>query len=181
MAVRSCIGCNTRHPQHTMIPLSLGAGGLCVVGRGGRSAWVCERQSCVSAVTTSAAPVCRAFRTRARPHPDLEQSIDAWRSARQISSLRAAHRSGLLIVSPSKDLNRNRDAVIWVVTADHQDERQSPTNKSSDIEALMPVMSIDSAMVSRITSRPGSTLLGIRPGRATRSLIDSLRRWHHLG
>ena len=97
------------------------------------------------------------------------------------ASLRAAHRSGLLIVSPSKDLNRNRDAVIWVVTADHQDERQSPTSKSSDIDALMPAMSIDSAMVSRITSRPGSTLLGIRPGRATRSLIDSLRRWHHLG
>ena len=181
MAVRTCIGCNTRHPQHTMIPLSLGAGGLCVVGRGGRSAWVCERQSCVSAVTTSTAPVCRAFRARARPHPDLEQTIHAWRAARQISSLRVAHRSGLLIVSAPTDLDRNRDAAIWVATSDHQDERQSPTDNSIDTSALMPVMSIDSAMVSRITNRPGSTLLGIRPGRATQSLIDSLRRWHHLG
>ena len=101
-----------------------------------------ERSARVSGVPNALDP------TRISNNPSMlgDQPVDI--------VLRAAHRSGLLIVSPSKDLNRNRDAVIWVVTADHQDEHESPTNKSSDIEPLMPIMSIDSAMVSQMQADP---------------------------
>ena len=121
--------------------------------------------------------MCRAFRTRLDPAES--RTIHRWRSARQISSFDRAP-SGLLIVSPSKDLNRNRDAVIWVVTADHQDERQSPTNKSSDIEPLMPIMSIDSAMVTGY--EPTRLYTARNPSWSRDAKPDhSLRRWHHLG
>ena len=181
MAVRYCIGCNKRHPQNTMIPLSLDAGGSCVVGRGRRSAWVCERASCVKAVTDGPGPASRSFRARVRPHEDLKAQVEHWRAVRQKNALLKAHRSGLLVFSADNHSDRPLDETVWFATADHLTDHPNPQINSSNKRLYSSIMAVESEAIAQITGRPACTLLGIRSGRATQSLIDSLRRWHHVG
>ena len=181
MAIRYCIGCHKRHPKHTMIPLSLDTGGSCVVARGPRSAWVCDSASCVKAVTNSPGPVSRSFKTRVRPHEDLENQVNYWRADRQKNALRLAHRSGLLVFSAGKDCDPSLDETIWVATKDHTTDHQNQHINFENSPICNLTLDVNSEAIVKITGRPGCTLLGIRPGRATQSLIDSLRRWHDLG
>ena len=181
MAIRYCIGCNTRHPKNTMIPLSLDPGGSCVVGQGRRSAWVCECARCLKAVTDSPGPASRSFKARVRPHADLEAQVNDWRINRQKNALRTAYRSGLLVFSTGDDYDPSLNETIWVVTKDHPIDRHKPHINFDYIMPSMPTMAIHSETMAEITGRTGCTLLGIRSGRATQSLIDSLRRWQDVG
>ena len=174
------MGCQNGHPQHTMIPLSLGPGGLCVVGRNGRSAWVCARRTCVDALLARPGSASRAFRARVRLHPELIEQILAWRGERQRRWLRTAYRSGLLVIPEPDDAELDPECDHWLTTHDHND----PTidqNKLSKRPACTFVMAIGEADVSAIIGLRRCTLLGIRPGRATQSLLDSLRRWDSVG
>ena len=164
-----------------MIPLSLDTGGSCVVGRGRRSAWVCEKPDCVKAVSESPGPASRAFRTRARPSKDLTVQVHTWRAERHIRALRAAYRSGSLIVSSGAHRDSYRGDILWVTTHDHPAGPPQPlTENNKNVRSTLTIAA-NSAEIAEVTGRPGCTLLGIRPGRATQSLIDTLRRWHHLG
>ena len=164
-----------------MIPLSLDAGGSCVVGRGGRSAWVCERHTCVKTVADSPAPSSRAFRARVRPHQDLAAQAHAWYIDRQMRALRTAHRSGSLILNTGLPHGSFPEGAFWVRTKDHPSDAQEPHLILEKNNGSTLIICISSTEIEQVTGRPGCTLLGIRPGRLTQSLIDSLRRWHDLG
>ena len=164
-----------------MIPLSLDAGGSCVVGRSGRSAWVCQRHGCVSTVANSPAPASRAFRARVRPHNDLHAQAHAWCIDRQVRALRKAYRSGSLILDTELPHSSCPDYPVWLITKDHSSDAQDPYLFYIEKQGSTLFIGITSAAIEQVTGRPGCTRLGIRPGRPTQSLIDSLRRWHDLG
>ena len=92
-----------------MIPLSLAQG--LALGPGRRSAWAVSAELRERGHNKYSARVS-AFRTRARPPPDLEQAIDAWRAA-DIVPCRAPIR---LADRLAPGLDRNRDAAIKVAT-----------------------------------------------------------------
>ncbi len=163
-----------------MIPLSLGPGGLCVGRRNGRSGWLCERQACLNALVERPSSASRSFRARVSLHPHLIDQIQAWRAERHRHCLRAAHRSGLLVVLEADDAAMDHGCDLWVMTRDHEGATsdQIKLNKKG---ISTYIMAIDSGDISAIIGPRRCTLLGIRPGRATQSLLESLRRWDSLG
>ena len=170
MAERLCMACLRRRPQDELIPLSATSGGSCVVGQGPRTAWVCESSACIERLAARPGAASRSLKIRVNHSRDLAEQVMAWRASRHALWLSQARKSGLIRGSerayePEHGiLARSRGA----------DSSPADTDKSKGQTYTLATTPLQT---TEYTGIPVGWYLVILPGRPTRRLIDSLRRW----
>jgi len=180
VAERLCLGCRKRQHQHQMIPLGLNPEGSLVVWTDHQRVWVCQRRQCLTKLAKRPGPLQRRLGRRAKVDKLLLQSAEAWRINRISQLLQQAHRQGLLIVGTKKtiDLVEKLSAICLSQNAGTQTRDRFVSGNWPDKTFILP---LSSGQIGALFARGPRTVVGIRSGRTTQSLLEGLRMWDSLG
>lgn len=166
-----------------MIPLGLDRGGSLLVGRveGSRGMWVCAKRECVEKIEEQPKLVARAIRSRPPDTRGLTKLVRQNLHDQICDQLRQSWRAGLIVEGSRRVMNCMDEELIFILMADDAGKqiRQRVDKNNSAISSLVIPMSM--AEIGQLLGRGPRTVLGLRPGRKTQSLIETLRGWYSLG
>ena len=163
-----------------MIPLGLSPEGSLVVWTSDRRAWICQRDPCIARLNKHPGLAKRRFGRSANVDHHLMESVQAWRIAQVSRLLQRAYRDGQLIIGAQNTIDSGKkvSAICLSLDAGTQTKDRISSTNCRDRTFILP---ISSHQTGALFARGPRTVLGIRSGRTTQSLLDSLQRWDSLG
>jgi len=122
----------------------------------------------------------RRFRSRVQITEALLRAVESHHIARQKTLLLRAHREGLLALGPSKTI-QVADHLAAVLVAANENTHTWAQFSARFYTVKTFTFPISSAQIGDLLARGPRSVVGIRPGRTTQSLLDGLRMWHSVG
>ena len=182
MPSRTCSVCRARRQTTTMIPLGLDQGGSLTVGTPdtGKRAWICRRRHCVERAETHPGSIARHFKQRVKTPEDWKSQISAVRISHQTTLLRQAHRSGLVVSGRSQVIEQSDHLLAILLTADAGSGVSAEVTHSKSCISTY-VIEANKTQIGHLLRTGPRSVLGLRSGRTTQSLIDSLQGWVSVG
>ena len=163
-----------------MIPLGLEPGGSVVVNGDQRRAWICSHLTCVHTLCENPHRAKRRFGSKVQITNALLTQAEAHHIARLKTLLLRAHREGLLVLGPSKTIQVSDHLAAILVSANGE-----PNTRTQLASRFYPgrtfIFPLSSTQIGDLLARGPRSMVGIRPGRTTQSLLDGLRMWHSVG
>jgi len=138
------------------------------------------QRKCVEKLCANPHRAKRRFGTKIQITNTLLKQAEAHHTARLKTLFLRAHREGLLALGPSKTIQ----------VSDHLAAVLVSVNKNPDTRAQFPTriypvktftLPLSPTQIGDLLARGPRSMVGIRPGRTTQSLLDGLRMWHSLG
>ena len=181
MKRRSCLNCRERQAAKTMIPLGLGPGGSLLVGyrSTGRTGWICP--PCVPAVTIQRGPLGRCFRTKPPDTSSLVSDAKEFLESSWWKDLQLAHQQGLVVSGAAKVREIDPQALIVILLS-------ADAGASTKSAFVYGNTGLETYIISNLSERfsvqfncgPRS-VIGLKSGRSTQSLLNTLRKGVSLG
>ncbi len=166
-----------------MIPLGLGLGGSLLVGPTvqTRRMWMCANSVCIHKIETNPKHLARALRGKPPPATDLRKQIRELQRLHISSALESAARDGMIVHGSQRvsiRLNENIEAIFYAA-----DAGTGIRNRIADKLNVVSTYTIpfSRAEIGTLLGRGPRSVLALRPGRKTQSLLQTLRMWHSLG
>ena len=163
-----------------MIPLGVSPGGALRVASHQRLAWLCQSEKCLASLLAKPHRLRKRFGSDVTTSEKLGLDVQAWHESRIKRLIQQAHRDGRVLSGQNKTI-LGLDHLTVVLLA--QDIGTQTVTLNSDAINSVTTYSLPftSRQIGDLLGKGPRSLLGIRPGRGTQSLIDGLRRWPSLG
>jgi predicted RNA-binding protein YlxR (DUF448 family) len=179
---RTCIGCRKRQHKTSMIPLGLSPGGSLILDpkTATSRAWICARQPCFERVSERPSTLSRAFKQRVALPEDWMIQMALVQADRLKPLLLRAHRSGQVITGREQVIDQ-LPALIGVLFSEDAGEGSRAKVSNSNSPPLRLTIPLNTAQIGQLLRCGPRSVLGLRPGRMTQSLLTSLQGWDRLG
>jgi hypothetical protein len=166
-----------------MIPLGLSRGGSLLVGHteGSRRMWLCLTSTCIQRVVDDPRHIARAIRGRPPSTSDLRPQLQVYFSTAISNALQDAAKSGVIVHGSQRVANclaENITTILFSANAGAEIRSRIGDKKNKVQTYIIP---LSSAEIGVLLGRGPRSVLALRPGRRTQSLIETLRGWDSLG
>jgi ribosomal protein L7Ae-like RNA K-turn-binding protein len=125
--------------------------------------------------------IARAIRGRPPSTSNLRQQLQVYFSDSIINALQEAAKCGVIVHGSqrvSNSLTENITAILFSANAGEEIRRRIGDKKNKVTTYIIP---LSSAEIGTLLGRGPRSVLALRPGRKTQSLIETLRGWDSLG
>ena len=163
-----------------MIPLGTSPGGSLRVASHQRRAWLCQSEKCLANLSAKPHRLRKRFGSDVKTSEKLGLDVQAWHRSRIKSLLQQAHRDGR-VLSGQHNTILGLDHLTVVLLAQDIGTQTVALNGDAFNAVKTCSLPFTSRQIGDLLGKGPRSLLGIRPGRGTQSLIDGLRRWPSLG
>jgi len=143
--------------------------------------WLCLNPTCLQRAAEEPRHVAKAIRNRPPDTRNLPSMVQQYLRSQVAVQLQYAWRSGVIVHGSQRVmncLNENISAVFFAADAGAEIKARTLKKNSSISNYIIP---LSCAEIGTLLRRGPRSVLALRPGRKTQSLIETLRGWDSLG
>jgi ribosomal protein L7Ae-like RNA K-turn-binding protein len=143
-------------------------------------AWLCQSEKCFANLLAKPHRLRKKFGSNGQVSDTLSLEVQAWHASRIKNLIQQANRDGRILSGKNKTI-LGLDHLSVVLLAQDIGTQTKALNADAISSVTTLTLPFTSRTIGDLLGKGPRSLLGIRPGRGTQSLIDGLRRWPSLG